>query len=335
MKKLTGPSLYPFLHNCLSADTDTGSICRIRRFTVRQYDAFRKESLASGTDFCLKADSSANVMFDLVTDSDLLGVSFSMEQTSRSPFASFDLLVDGILWNHRRYTRFSDETLSFDLPAGEHRISLFFPWSAATAIHALFLSDGSHAVPVHKKKRGIAFGDSITQGYAVTHPSMSYVGCVTRELDMELLNQGIGGYCFDQNSLDSGLAVYKPDVILVALGTNDYDIRESLEAYRREAGAYLERLVSIFPDIPVLCLLPIYRDDESFHVMKRIRSYSAENAWNSIAELCLPYQNITVLADSYYPRASDCFAEDMLHPNDLGGVIQGNAVLKRLHEMGF
>ena len=69
--------------------------------------------------------------------------------------------------------------------------------------------------------------------------------------------------------------------------------------------------------------------------MKRIRSYSPEEAWSSIAELCRPYRSITVLEDSYYPRTCDCFVEDLLHPNDLGSVIQGNAVIKKLHEMGF
>ena len=48
----------------------------------------------------------------------------------------------------------------------------------------------------------ICFGDSITQGYTSKFSSLSYVNQVARALNAEVVNQGIGGYYFNEATID-------------------------------------------------------------------------------------------------------------------------------------
>ena len=45
-------------------------------------------------------------------------------------------------------------------------------------------------------------------------------------------------------------------------------------------------------------------------------------------ELSAGYENITVLEDTLYPRTPDFYAQDYLHPNDMGNLLHEEEILK-------
>ena len=154
---------------------------------------------------------------------------------------------------------------------------------------------------------------------------------MTRALDAEVLNQGVGGYCFYEKSLTEPIP-YAPDLILLAYGTNDYSGVETTAAYEARLRGYMKRLAELFPGVPVLQLLPIWRNDLSFHYKEKARDYTLEDARNIIRRVAAEYPNITV-ADVNMPQDQDFFAPDWVHPNDLGFQIFGERVIEQIREM--
>ncbi|MDO4488011.1 MAG: SGNH/GDSL hydrolase family protein [Eubacteriales bacterium] len=146
-------------------------------------------------------------------------------------------------------------------------------------------------------------------------------------LNAEILNQAIGGYWFEGASLDDELKSLKPDLITVAYGTNDYSLSETLEIFINGARGFMDRLTEIFPDTPVLAIMPIWRADRKFHDRSRMLDYSSTDAFAALREMYAGYSNVTVLEDTYFPTSPDFLnSEDRLHPNDLGFTFYADAV---------
>ena len=84
----------------------------------------------------------------------------------------------------------------FELPAGQHRVTVYFPWSAQTVVSEVHLSDGASIIPVEKNLKMLCFGDSITHGYDALYPSDKYITKIARMLDAQEYNKAIGGEIF-------------------------------------------------------------------------------------------------------------------------------------------
>ena len=103
----------------------------------------------------------------------------------------------------------------------------------------------------------LALGDSITQGMVAIHPSGTYPSLISEQLDLELINAGVGGIRFASGELD--YIGIEPDIITVALGCNDWGVpKEELEA---SVSDYLECLLSLYKCRNIHFILPIWRSD--------------------------------------------------------------------------
>ena len=176
----------------------------------------------------------------------------------------------------------------------------------------------------------MCFGDSITQGYIAKYPSLSYVNRTVSALDAEVINQGIGGYVFNEAVIDDSILPCKPDIITVAYGTNDYSRYETIEEYGEQSGKYIQKLAALFPDTPIVGLLPIYRNDENHNARKLYRTYSLDDARKLLREQYTAIPNGYVLEETGIAHLSDFYASDYLHPNDLGFGLMAQGVIRKL-----
>lgn len=335
-KIFVGEDLKPFVHNTLFTTVNEDGSLTAHRFTDNQLDFYRKETEKYGiSSYDENARSSAGVILDLETDSEFLGLRYACRSVTSPGFAlqNFDLYVDGCLYDHRFITNISGTVFCMELPEGMHRVTLFFPWTVETKLRQLLLSRNAEARPVQRNKRVLAFGDSITQGHVCDHPSLSYVSCIARKTGAEVLNQGVGGYVFERGSLDPELAAWKPDVITVAYGVNDYVRRQTLEEFRTCAAGYLRRLNEVFPHMKILGIMPIYRGGDSARMVEKMREYTRSESFEALREEYGKYPNITVLEDTYMPRCPEFFRPDYLHPIDLGHVFYGESVSKAVNKL--
>ncbi len=317
------------VHGALyTAITEEGEI-RFARFTEEQ-----KENYAQKQDkFGLRCNSSSSIILDFYSDTDHLSFEAELSSATSLTHGAFDLLVDDVLIDSVPVEVDTCRTVSFNLPAGEHRITVYLPWSTATVLRHLEIDDGASLFPVEKGLRILSIGDSITQGYTAVHPSMTYVSCMARFLNAEVLNQGIGGYQFFEESLN-GAPDWQPDLITLAYGTNDFSCIATAKEYETQVRTYMQKLTATYPDTPILAITPIYRGDKPIDELIQEKDYTFLDAMDILHRVFAQFEQVTVVDGlSFFPRHTDFFVPDYLHPNDLGFSIYGQAISNEILKM--
>ena len=234
---------------------------------------------------------------------------------------SIELEIDDVITKISYIKDMKDEgTLSYDLPNGNKKIVVYLPADATIWIKNFQLNgDFTPAVKEHKV---LWLGDSITQGFGPLRSSLTYVSVANKLLGYSIINQGIGGYVYDKNSLmDMG---YKPEKLIVALGTNQYG-----EETMKPVEDYYEQLFKIYGFLPTLCITPLWRDDPNTNHEK------LEQYCEGIKNICRKYKNI-IIVDGFklVPHLSEYFL-DNLHPNALGAQVYGRNLVEKIREIGF
>lgn len=327
--KLTETELSSIVHNAFSHHFDEEGRLHFRRFSEDQLKTYDRED----PHWVVRADASASVTFDFITDSDFVVLKFDLYPGSSQLWGSFDLYVDGVFANSRHVGDLGIKIAGFDLPVGEHRVTLYFPWSMQTVVNEVLLSDGATIRPVQEKRRILAFGDSITQGYISRFSSLTYVNQVARMLDAEVVNQGIGGYYCNKKTIDRSVTAFQPDVITVAYGTNDYSRYDSREDFADHTGAYIRKLEELFPNTLIAGILPIYRNDQNHLSRTRYRTYSLDDARAILRSHYESCANGYVVEQTGIPHVPDVYAADYLHPNELGFSFMAQCVAEKLQSL--
>ncbi len=172
------------------------------------------------------------------------------------------------------------------------------------------------------------FGDSITQGFNAHNPSQTYVSILGRKLDMEMLNFGIGGYYFEADSLAGMESLPKPDMIIVAYGTNDWAMLPSLAEFRRKAAEYFKALSRLYGGIPVYVITPIWRGD--MHELNPPMG-SFETMCEALKEEAGLYSDNRIIDGLSFPMQDrGLFGDRFLHPNSHGFAIMADCIEKAI-----
>ncbi len=212
-------------------------------------------------------------------------------------------------------------TLSFELPEGKKQVTIYLPADATIVLRNFEINDTYEIV--EKKEKVLWMGDSITQGFGPLRSAHTYVSVANRLLNYDIINQGIGGYVYDKNVLMQ-MYDYKPDKIIISMGTNQFGC-ETMEAVEE----YYELLKEIYGDTPVLCILPLWRDDVPNGLPTLIKFC------NNLKNIVEKYDNITVVEGfKLVPHLPEYFL-DKLHPNCLGSEVYGRNLVLEINESGF
>jgi len=235
---------------------------------------------------------------------------------------SLELTVDGLITKIFYVKDLQKEgMLSFEIPAGEKKVTVYLPADATMLIRNFEID--AVVFPAEKNEKVLWMGDSITQGFGPFRSAHTYVSAANRLLNYDIINQGIGGYIYDKNVL-MDMEGYDPDKIIISMGTNQYGTERM-----KDIEEYYERLQEVYGNRPVLCITPIWRGD----------SPDGEPVLNGfcqkLKEICSKYPHITVV-DGFrlVPHLSEYFLDD-LHPNALGSEIYGRNLVLAIQEAGF
>lgn len=236
---------------------------------------------------------------------------------------SFEASVNGLATQIYYVSDLQKEgRLTFEFPEGEKSVVIYLPADATVLIRNLE-TDAVLIVP-QKKEKVLWLGDSITQGYGPLRSSCTYVSVANRIFNYDIINQGIGGYVYDKKSI-LPMEGYRPDKIIVSLGTNQYR-SESM----RSVEEFYETLIGIYGnEIPILCITPIWRGDSPENLPILVRY--CEN----IKKIAGQYNNIKIVDGfTLVPHLSEYFI-DNLHPNALGSEVYGRNLIKACEKLGF
>ncbi|MCR5806316.1 MAG: SGNH/GDSL hydrolase family protein [Oscillospiraceae bacterium] len=290
---------------------------RAYQYTQAQMDYFK----AASEDFWYPRTMASNSKtLEFTTSADK--VSFDYKIVWVGSQDSFELMVDGVI-SQIAYVKDIEEegTLSFELPDGKKSVVIYLPADAAVLIRNVDIN-GGYEPPV-KKEKVLWLGDSITQGFGPLRSAQTYVSVANRLLGYDILNLGIGGYVYDKNSLVP-MEGYKPDKIIVALGTNQYG-DETMDAVED----YYKTLMAIYGDTPVLSITPLWRGDNPEGV-PTLTSYCEK-----IKKIAAGYRNVKIV-DGFklVPHLPEYFL-DLLHPNCLGCEVYGRNLVEEIRRLGF
>ena len=288
------------------------------RFTDEQVAVYEKENL----DFHKKAFGTASVMLDFYTNSRTLSFNFATESKAgpNLKFAFVDVWVDGLMTAH--IGDYSVETredrADLTLKSGEKRVTVYLPSVFRTSLWDIEIDDGASIRPAEKKYRALILGDSITHGYCAHFPSLNYANTVIRDLEFDAINQGIGGEIFRPSILGTAPIIPDPDVVTVALGTNN-------RYNQKEADEYFKILAEHYPRSRRIYISPIWRAGNDPDFFKSIEDYEALAKKHGM-EIISGLQVLHHLPDMF---------TDGLHPNDLGYSQYSDLLIKKLREIGF
>ena len=236
---------------------------------------------------------------------------------------SFEITVDGLVSGIKYVKDIMDVgTIEWELPEGEKNVVIYLP-ADATVLIKNFAIDAK-IVPAVKGEKVLWLGDSITQGYGPLRSSSTYVSVANRILNYDIINQGIGGYVYDKNSLMK-MEGYNPDKIIVALGTNQYG-----DGDMSVVEEYYEALIGIYgKEIPILCITPLWRGD-SVDGLPVLMDFCEK-----VRNIAGQHKNVKIVEGmKMIPHFPEYFL-DNLHPNCLGCEIYGRNLVDEIKRIGF
>lgn len=296
--KLTLSQIAALTKGALALSEDSTGI-HFRRCTDKQIAAFEKKARC----FFKRAQHTCGVRVDFCTDSPILTVSVGAQ-------GKYEVLVDNVSTFCRYFS--GPETFEVYLGTGVKRVTIILPSHFPGVIRSIELADGADISPVNYTRKMIFYGDSITQGWNSELDSQSYAWILTRHYDADSMILGVGGVNFYPDTVDDN--GFDADIVIVAMGTNDYSGDFTADQIRSGCAEYLDRLLSIYRDKKMICITPIWRADGD-------TVYAAgthPDVCRVIAEEAKK-RNFTVI-DGYslVPHNTELFADGFLHPNDAG-----------------
>ncbi len=314
--KLTKEQLKAIYHGALWYQETEDGYLQAFQYTKEQNEYFEKVS-----DFWFeRCTASTAKTLEFVTEA--TSCSFEYKFLWVGSEDSVELWIDGQTAEIRYVKDMEKEgALSFDLPEGSKNVMIYLP-ADATMVIRNFEINGTYK-QAEKKEKVLWMGDSITQGFGPLRSGHTYVSVANRLLNYDIINQGIGGYVYDKNVLMQ-MYDYKPDKIIISMGTNQFGT-ESMEGIEE----YYELLKEIYGDTPVLCILPLWRDDVPNGLPTLIKFC------NNLKKIAEKYSNVTVV-DGFklVPHLPEYFL-DKLHPNCLGCEVYGRNLVLEIQKAGF
>lgn len=316
MIRVTNDELKEIYFGAYSFEETADGYLQAFQHTKEQMEYFRVNE-----DWYVRSFASTAKTLEFVTEAEK--ISFDYRITWEGSQDSFELAENGQVKDIRYVKDLPKEgNLTFGLSKGKKSIEVYLPADATVLIKDFTIDS-----PFFKIKKGpkvLWLGDSITQGFGPLRSYETYVSVANRILKYDILNQGIGGYIYDKNSL-MRMEGYEPEKIIVALGTNQFG-----DKTMKDVEEYYERLTEVYgKKIPVLCITPLWRGDVENGLP------DLERFCEGIKETAGRYENVKIV-DGFelVPHLSEYYLDD-LHPNCLGAEVYGRNLVEMIRKIGF
>lgn len=328
MKALNFEQIKKLVHGAARIEEGDGKLSFFR-FTKEQQELYKSVS----QDFYTKSFSTSGISIEFDTDSEILSFSVSVSRGSSRTYFTHSVFVNG-----KRIGELSGDIGNadnlrfkqyFKLGEGMKTVCILFPWSVASSLLSLELDDNAVFCPTKKNCNILMLGDSITQGYDASIPEISYAAQIARSLNAEARNKGIAGEQFFAKLTESG-EDFKPDIITVAYGTNDWR-HGTRERFERECRGFFTNLRKNYPDVKIVAVTPLWRVDiENRQEFGEPLCYVSEY----IRTVCDSLSDVSVIDGiDLIPHNAEYYQTDGVHPIDAGFMHYGRNLLNELNKI--
>ncbi|MDD4495869.1 MAG: SGNH/GDSL hydrolase family protein [Eubacteriales bacterium] len=291
------------------------------RFTEAQLEVYGSAPHTKSRSLC-----TSGICLDFYSDTDYIRFEYKIFERARD-WMYFDIYINDVFvksigsepigsdTGFFDYNKCSDECSIGCSDCDEmKRFTIFLPHLCNVGIRHLEVSDSARLKMAPVPDKGLlCLGDSITQGMEAKRPSSAFAVQLARFFNMNLINQGVGGYTFRKTSLDADFKM-SPHIITVAYGTNDWDLCNSINHFESNASDYIELLIKIFPESRILVLSPTWRGD----MTESRPAGEFHKIADTLRNICSSYASLEFIDGlSLVPHLPKLFS-DGLHPNDEG-----------------
>ena len=303
--KLNAKELFGITYGALSVTENEGYIT-FDRFTEKQLDYYKTEN----TESYKRSLHSASMMLDFTTDSENLSFKYKVSDYASRQWYYFDIYENDMMILHHGSDTIEvyEGEIKLKLSRGMKRVRVYFPFSVKTCINDFTLDDGSAIISSQRRINALILGDSITQGYDGKYPSLHYVNQMTERYSMFYVNQAIGGERFNANLLDD-IGNFKPDVITLAMGINDW-VSYQFDEIEKNADRFFSRIAELYQGVPIIYISPIWINREGNDTTLPITVDMLESVAGS-------YGAYIIHGPDLVPHDPGMFS-DGVHPTDLG-----------------
>ncbi len=296
---------------------------RMSRFTPAEREVYRENA-----SFTVRTFAASGMRLEFRTDARSFAFSGSAAPASSRVFYYFDVAVNGVLCHHVGFESCQEQPeFHFEIPmdGSLNEVCVYFPCLTRIGLAGVDFSGESVIEPTVKKHSMICYGDSITQGYDARYPSLSYPNQLADALQAEMFNKAIGGDRFNPPLAEAGTGT--PDLITVAYGTNDWS-HCSRDEFMTSGSAFFRNLTSVYPDVPVFAVQPIWRTQCETRVTD---AGSFAEMYEMIRTMTADHPQIRLVNGlKLVPHLPECFSPDVLHPNDFGFQFMGRNLLQEI-----
>ena len=296
--------------NCIGVKEEGGWYLPIRLSDEQIKSYSRREPLL------LRAYGDAGMAIAFRTAARTVEIEYKITHNVRD-YAYWDILVDGVLVKSENLCKETD-TVVLEIPGvGERDVEIYLPHLARVWIRKINLDAEAWPLP-EKKKFWLFLGDSITQGMASKHPSITYPVLAAKQLGCDFVNMGVCGGKFFAGDIDAHHRT--PDLITIAFGCNDWKQAEDEVTFRESVREYIVRIVEQYECKNICGILPIWRsDDDSVY-----GGMTFERMYEILREEYGKYSYIHLIEGTkYVPHMREFYGDGsnlLVHPNEMGFV---------------
>ena len=145
--------------------------------------------------------------------------------------------------------------------ASEHRCIVYVPEGMKPRLTGIDAVGGS-IEPASPRKKWIAYGDSIAEGWVSSSPALSWTATVARTQGLDVVNMGYAGAARGEIASAEQVASLGADVISITHGTNCWNrTPHSVGMMREGLIAFLDIVRQGHPATPILVASPVIRPD--------------------------------------------------------------------------
>lgn len=197
------------------------------------------------------------------------------------------------------------------------------------------------ASPVPPLPRWIVYGDSITEGWSASRPSLAWPAVAGRALGMDPLNMGFAGCGRGELPVAQQIAGLDAALLTVAYGTNCWaGVPHSAPLLYERTRAFLDLVRRGHPDTPLLVVSPLPRPDaedtpnECGATLAALRRAVEDAVRSRTAPAHGPADTHLALLPGGGLLGAERLA-DGLHPDDGGHALFADAVRTALRDAGW
>jgi lysophospholipase L1-like esterase len=321
--KITDKQIREITKGAVSIEESSGLLCfrRLPKEIISYYSTTLEE-------MHIRSFSTAGIRFDFISDTEYFKLSYRIYTALSQKKCAFDIWVDGKLWASLGEDLDDGSRLSIETTfnKGEKHIEIYFPCLARIEVSSLEISDGATLAPFGDKPLALFFGDSITQGYTSSFPSLTYVARLCRLMNWDFYNFGVGADVY--NTSVTGVTVPRtPDFVFAAYGTNDWNQNVSAGALKKKVREFFTELCNKYPSSRIIALLPLWRDAEG--ITRDIGEF--DDLFPILKETISEFKGVEIIdGRELVPHVASLFADRYIHPNETGFEFYANALFEKI-----